>query len=83
MASLHLTTILVLLYILLIIAATYTIPLLHTYSKFTDFTFFITKQSGLKTKLEQFRLKLPWIERLDFTSEPAPIAPELNAEVSN
>ncbi|KAG0725019.1 putative rRNA-processing protein EBP2 [Chionoecetes opilio] len=37
--------------------------------------------SGLQAKLEQFRLKLPWIERLDFTSEPAPLAPELNAEI--
>ncbi|XP_045128549.1 probable rRNA-processing protein EBP2 homolog [Portunus trituberculatus] len=37
--------------------------------------------SGLKSKLEQFRLELPWIERLDFTLEAAPIAPELNAEI--
>lgn len=40
-------------------------------------------QNGLQAKLEQFSLKLPWIERLDFTSEPAPVAPELNAEVSH
>lgn len=37
--------------------------------------------SGLKSKLEQFRLKLPWIERLDLTLEAAPIAPELSAEI--
>lgn len=40
-------------------------------------------QNGLKAKLEQFSIKLPWIERLDFTSEPAPLAPELSAEVSH
>lgn len=37
--------------------------------------------NGLKAKLEQFSVKLPWIERLDFTSEPAPLAPELSAEI--
>lgn len=37
--------------------------------------------SGLQSKLEQFRLKLPWIERLDLTLEAAPIAPELSAEI--
>ena len=32
---------------------------------------------GLEQKLEEFRLRLPWVERLDLVCKPAPIAPEL------
>lgn len=31
----------------------------------------------MKEKQKQLALKLPWIERLDLTNEPAPLAPEL------
>lgn len=33
-------------------------------------------QLGLQQKLEQFKLKLPWIERLDLVNDLAPLAPE-------
>lgn len=32
---------------------------------------------GLKQKLAEIKLKLPWIETLDVVSKPAPLAPEL------
>ena len=31
----------------------------------------------MKEKLEAIKLKLPWVERLDLTNAPAPLAPEL------
>lgn len=36
---------------------------------------------GLKQKLSEFHLPLPWIERLDLTLPPAPLAPELDVEL--
>lgn len=33
-------------------------------------------QLGLRQKLESFKLKLPWIERLDIVNDLAPLAPE-------
>lgn len=33
--------------------------------------------SLMKKKLEEIKLNLPWIERLDLTNAPAPLAPEL------
>lgn len=41
-------------------------------------TFF---QAGLKQKLEEFRLKLPWIEYVDCINKQAPLAPELAAQM--
>jgi rRNA-processing protein EBP2 len=41
---------------------------------------FTNNVAGLKSKLEQFRLALPWIERLDLVNKPAPLAPELAYE---
>lgn len=32
-------------------------------------------QAGMKSKLEELKSKLDWIERLDTTSEPAPAQP--------
>ncbi|XP_066140262.1 probable rRNA-processing protein EBP2 homolog [Euwallacea fornicatus] len=36
---------------------------------------------GLKHKLEEIQLGLPWIEKLDFVNEEAPLAPELAAQL--
>ncbi|XP_068207321.1 probable rRNA-processing protein EBP2 homolog [Palaemon carinicauda] len=36
---------------------------------------------GLKNKLAEFKLDLPWIERMDICIEPAALAPELNVEI--
>ncbi|XP_076236389.1 putative rRNA-processing protein EBP2 homolog [Calliopsis andreniformis] len=33
--------------------------------------------SLMQRKLEEIKLKLPWVERLDMTNAPAPLAPEL------
>lgn len=38
-------------------------------------------QSGLRQKLNEFTLNLAWLERLDFTSKQAPLAPELAAQL--
>nr|XP_045602989.1 probable rRNA-processing protein EBP2 [Procambarus clarkii] len=37
--------------------------------------------NGLKQKLAEFKLSLPWTERFDITNPPAPLAPELDAEL--
>ncbi|XP_064082029.1 probable rRNA-processing protein EBP2 homolog [Macrobrachium nipponense] len=37
--------------------------------------------NGLKNKLAEFRLDLPWIERMDICIEAAALAPELNVEI--
>nr|XP_045586470.1 probable rRNA-processing protein EBP2 homolog [Procambarus clarkii]XP_045586471.1 probable rRNA-processing protein EBP2 homolog [Procambarus clarkii] len=37
--------------------------------------------NGLKQKLAEFKLSLPWTERFDITNPPAPLAPELDAEI--
>ncbi|XP_046407724.1 probable rRNA-processing protein EBP2 homolog [Ischnura elegans] len=37
--------------------------------------------AGLKRKLAEFKLELPWIERLDLENSPAPLAPELAVEL--
>ncbi|CAG9856823.1 unnamed protein product [Phyllotreta striolata] len=42
---------------------------------------FVNNISGLNQKIEEFKLKLPWIERLDCTNAQAPLAPELAAEM--
>ncbi|KAF7279159.1 hypothetical protein GWI33_007570 [Rhynchophorus ferrugineus] len=42
---------------------------------------FINNVGGIKHKLEEIKLKLPWIERLDFVNEQAPLAPELAAQM--
>ena len=33
-------------------------------------------------KLEEIRVRLPWLERLDLVNRPAPMAPELKRDVS-
>ena len=39
---------------------------------------FINNVQGLRQKMDEFsQSKLPWIERLDVSSKPAPLAPEL------
>lgn len=38
-------------------------------------------QLGLKQKLDQFKLNLPWIERLDLVNELAPLAPEQSLQM--
>lgn len=38
--------------------------------------------AGLEQKLKEFKQSLPWIERLDFTNTPAPLAPELDVEIA-
>ncbi|XP_042870352.1 probable rRNA-processing protein EBP2 homolog [Penaeus japonicus] len=38
--------------------------------------------TGLQRKLKEFEQKLPWIERLEFTNTPAPLAPELDVEIA-
>ncbi|CAH1106533.1 unnamed protein product [Psylliodes chrysocephalus] len=42
---------------------------------------FINNVSGLKQKVEELKLNLPWIERLDCTSSQAPLAPEFAAQM--
>ncbi|XP_072379395.1 probable rRNA-processing protein EBP2 homolog [Diabrotica undecimpunctata] len=42
---------------------------------------FTNNVSGLKQKLEEIQLKLPWIERLDCVNAQAPLAPELAAQM--
>ncbi|XP_050304822.1 probable rRNA-processing protein EBP2 homolog [Anthonomus grandis grandis] len=42
---------------------------------------FVNNTQALKQKLEEISLDLPWIERLDFTSDQAPLAPELAAQL--
>lgn len=37
----------------------------------------------LKSKLEDIRLDLPWVEKLDVVSPLAPLAPELSIQVSS
>ncbi|KAJ8922486.1 hypothetical protein NQ315_007514 [Exocentrus adspersus] len=41
----------------------------------------VNQVSGLKQKLEEFKLKLPWIESLNCVNKQAPLAPELAAEM--
>ncbi|XP_071536890.1 probable rRNA-processing protein EBP2 homolog [Panulirus ornatus] len=36
---------------------------------------------GLQQKLSEFQRTMPWIERLDITCKPAPVAPELGVEI--
>lgn len=43
----------------------------------TNFLSNIPMQLRLQQKLEEIKLKLPWIERLDMTNDMAPLAPEL------
>ncbi|KAF5308496.1 hypothetical protein FQR65_LT06161 [Abscondita terminalis] len=38
-------------------------------------------EKGLKNKLAEFKLKLPWIEMLDSSDKPAPLGPELAAKI--
>lgn len=42
---------------------------------------FINNVKGLKNKLAEFKLDLPWIERMDICIEAAALAPELNVEI--
>ncbi|XP_018579454.1 probable rRNA-processing protein EBP2 homolog [Anoplophora glabripennis] len=42
---------------------------------------FVNNVSGLKQKLEEFKLKLSWIEQLDCVNKQAPLAPELAAQM--
>ncbi|KAK7043817.1 putative rRNA-processing protein EBP2 [Halocaridina rubra] len=42
---------------------------------------FANNVKGLKSKLSAFKTDLPWIERLEITTEPAFMAPELNVEI--
>ncbi|KAB0795369.1 hypothetical protein PPYR_12208 [Photinus pyralis] len=42
---------------------------------------FVNDEASLKQKLLEFQLKLPWIERLDSTNDPAPLAPEMAAQI--
>ncbi|KAK4307233.1 hypothetical protein Pmani_020989 [Petrolisthes manimaculis] len=37
---------------------------------------------GLKNKLIEIKMELPWIERFDLINAPAPMAPELSAEIA-
>ncbi|KAK3868898.1 hypothetical protein Pcinc_025737 [Petrolisthes cinctipes] len=37
---------------------------------------------GLRNKLIEIKMDLPWIERFDLINEPAPMAPELSAEIA-
>ena len=37
----------------------------------------LCSQAAMKNKASEMKLKLPWIERLDLVSAPAPLAPEL------
>ncbi|KAG7170797.1 probable rRNA-processing protein EBP2 homolog [Homarus americanus] len=38
--------------------------------------------NGLKQKIEEFQLTVPWVERFDVTNELAAMAPELDAEIT-
>ncbi|XP_022249640.1 probable rRNA-processing protein EBP2 isoform X2 [Limulus polyphemus] len=40
----------------------------------------INNVTGLKRKLEEFKLDLDWVERLDMSNDPAPAHPELTAQ---
>jgi rRNA-processing protein EBP2 len=42
---------------------------------------FLNNVGGLKQKLADFKLNLPWIETLDCVSKQAPLAPELAAQM--
>ncbi|XP_037091741.1 probable rRNA-processing protein EBP2 [Pollicipes pollicipes] len=41
---------------------------------------FANNEKAMLAKLEQFRLQLPWLERLDSVNAPAPLAPELKRD---
>ncbi|KAK5645488.1 hypothetical protein RI129_006788 [Pyrocoelia pectoralis] len=42
---------------------------------------FVNDETALKEKLLEFKLKLPWIETLDSLNPPAPLAPEIAAQI--
>ncbi|KAF2895424.1 hypothetical protein ILUMI_10752 [Ignelater luminosus] len=42
---------------------------------------FVNNISGLRQKLQEFKLDLPWIEILDCVNKQAPLAPELAAQM--
>jgi len=46
------------------------------------YTVVVIFQNGLLRKLEETKLDLNWIERLDIVTQPAPMAPEMFHEVS-
>ncbi|XP_074029745.1 probable rRNA-processing protein EBP2 homolog [Leptinotarsa decemlineata] len=43
---------------------------------------FVNNVRGLKQKVEEMKLNLPWIERLDCVNDQAPLAPEIAAQIS-
>ncbi|XP_060519749.1 probable rRNA-processing protein EBP2 homolog [Cylas formicarius] len=42
---------------------------------------FVNDVKGLKQKLKEIKLKLPWLERLDCVNSQAPLAPELAVKI--
>ncbi|CAH1156214.1 unnamed protein product [Phaedon cochleariae] len=42
---------------------------------------FVNNVSGLKQKIEEMKLNLPWLERLDCVNSQAPLAPEIAAQM--
>lgn len=41
---------------------------------------FVNNEGAMLAKLEEIRLRLPWLERLDMVNRPAPMAPELKRD---
>ncbi|XP_043227831.1 probable rRNA-processing protein EBP2 [Amphibalanus amphitrite] len=41
---------------------------------------FVNNEGAILAKLEEIRVRLPWLERLDLVNRPAPMAPELKRD---